>query len=126
MRIKEIICTILLIPFMVTSTASAASIFDTAKNEACRGTEVAVGSTGCGTDSSGKLDKTIANIVNVLSVIIGIAAVIVIIVNGLRFITSGGDSNTVSSAKNGILYAVVGLIIVALAQVIVRFVLSKA
>ncbi len=49
-----------------------------------------------------------------------------IIINGLRFITSGGDSNAVSSAKKGILYAIVGLVIVALAQFIVRFVLNIA
>jgi hypothetical protein len=49
-----------------------------------------------------------------------------IIIGGFRYITSGGDSGSVSSAKNTVLYAIVGLIIVALAQVIVRFVLSKS
>lgn len=75
--------------------------------------------------SQGKLDKVVAQIVNVLSVIIGIIAVIAIILGGAKYITSGGDSGKVSSAKNTVIYALVGLIIVALAQVIVRFVLSK-
>jgi type IV secretion system pilin len=74
----------------------------------------------------GRLNATIENIVNVLSVIVGIVAVVMIIIGGFRYITSGGDSGNVAGAKNTILYAIVGLIIVALAQVIVRFVLSKS
>ena len=57
--------------------------------------------------------------------VILIAAVIMIIWGGFRYVTSGGDSNKVSSAKNTIIYAVIGLIIVALAQFIVKFVLDK-
>ncbi len=49
-----------------------------------------------------------------------------IIVGGLKYITSGGDSGNITSAKNTILYAIVGLIVVALAQIIVRFVLQRA
>lgn len=64
--------------------------------------------------------------VNILSLIVGIAAVIMIIYGGLRYITSGGDSGSVGNAKNTIIYAIVGLIIVALAQLIVHFVLNAA
>jgi hypothetical protein len=60
-----------------------------------------------------------------LSAIVGIVAVIMIIVGGLRYITSGGNDTSVTGAKNTILYAIIGLIIVALAQVLVRFTLSK-
>jgi hypothetical protein len=49
-----------------------------------------------------------------------------IVVGGFRYVTSAGDSTKVGSAKNTILYALIGLIIVALAQIVVRFVLSKA
>lgn len=72
------------------------------------------------------LNEVITNVVNVLSLIVGIVAVVMIVVGGFRYITSGGDSGNVSGAKNTILYAIVGLIIVALAQFIVRFVLSKS
>jgi hypothetical protein len=74
----------------------------------------------------GRLNDVITNIVNVLSVIVGIVAVIMIIIGGFRYITSGGDSGNVSGAKNTILYAIVGLVIVALAQFIVRYVLNQA
>ena len=58
--------------------------------------------------------------------IVGVVAVIMIIIGGLKYITSSGDSNNVSSAKNTILYAIIGLVVVVLAQVIVRFVVTKA
>jgi uncharacterized membrane protein YuzA (DUF378 family) len=63
--------------------------------------------------------------VNIFSLIVGIVAVIMIIVGGLKYITSGGDSNNVSSAKSTIIYAIIGLVVVALAQFIVQFVLNK-
>ncbi len=48
-----------------------------------------------------------------------------IVYGGFRYVTSGGDSSKVGDAKKTILYALIGLVIVALAQVIVKFVLSK-
>lgn len=78
-----------------------------------------------GDDATAKFNQIIKVVINLLSVIVGIVAVIMIIVGGLRYITSGGSDTSVTSAKNTILYAVIGLIIVALAQVLVRFVLRK-
>ena len=71
------------------------------------------------------INKVIQQVINILSIIVGVIAVIMIIIGGLRYITSGGDSNNISGAKNTIIYAVIGLVVVAMAQVIVRFVLSK-
>lgn len=77
-------------------------------------------------DGSGdKLTDIIKTIINIVSVIVGVVAVIMIVFGGLKYITSGGDSSNVSSAKNTIIYAIIGLVIVALAQFIVRFVLDK-
>ena len=81
--------------------------------------------TDAGADTSEKVNNLITQIINVFSVIVGIIAVIMIIWGGLKYITSGGDSGNVTGAKNTILYAIIGLIIVALSQFIVRFVLSK-
>ena len=87
------------------------------------------GATTCkdvGEGTGANVDRLITQIINVFSIVVGIVAVIMIIVGGLKYITSGGDSGKVTSAKNSIIYAIIGLVIVALAQVIVRFVLSKA
>ncbi|MBX4197631.1 pilin [Candidatus Saccharibacteria bacterium] len=56
----------------------------------------------------------------------GVIAVIMIIVGGFRYITSGGNPESTKSARNTILYAIIGLVVVALAQIIVRFVLSSS
>ncbi|MCA9328591.1 hypothetical protein KC959_02380 [Candidatus Saccharibacteria bacterium] len=86
---------------------------------------------GCEVDSNGesaaeRVDQIVTQIINILSLAVGVVAVIMIIIGGLRYITSGGESGSVTGAKNTILYAVVGLIVVALSQVIVRFVVDRA
>lgn len=76
-------------------------------------------------DGPSSLQEIAQKVVNFLSVIVGVVAVIMIIVGGFKYITSGGDSGNVSGAKNTLIYAIVGLIIVALAQFIVNFVLNN-
>jgi hypothetical protein len=80
-------------------------------------------SSNANTDS---LKKLAAKITNVFSIIVGAASVIMIIYGGFRYVTSGGESGRVGAAKNALLYAIVGLVIVAIAQLIVHFVLSQA
>lgn len=88
--------------------------------------EGAANTADCANDGgTEKLNSLITKFINILSAIVGIVAVIMIIVGGLRYITSGGSDSNVTGAKNTILYAVIGLIIVALAQIIVRFVLNS-
>jgi cytochrome bd-type quinol oxidase subunit 2 len=77
-------------------------------------------------DAEGRVNGLIKLIINIFSLVVGVVAVIMIIIGGLKYITSSGDSNNITSAKNTILYAIIGLIVVALAQFIVKFVLSKA
>lgn len=79
-----------------------------------------------GEGAESRVNQLIREAITVISVIVGIVAVIMIIVGGFRFITSGGDSGRVTSARQTVLYGLIGLVIVALAQVIVRFVLNKA
>jgi uncharacterized membrane protein YidH (DUF202 family) len=75
-------------------------------------------------ETSSRLTDYIRLAINIFSVIVGIIAVIMLIIGGLKYITSGGDSGNVTGAKNTILYAIIGLVIVALAQVIVQFVIG--
>jgi cytochrome bd-type quinol oxidase subunit 2 len=86
----------------------------------------AQGNPACDASSSpGNVGSTIKTIVNLLSVVAGVAAVIMIIVAGLRYVTSGGKEEGIKNAKNTIMYAIIGLVIVALAQLIVHFVLHN-
>jgi len=77
-------------------------------------------------EAQDRVNDIIATVINIFSVIVGVVAVIMIIFGGFRYITSGGDSGNISSAKQTIIFAIVGLVVVALAQIIVRFVLSRA
>src|SRR4029077_20357094 len=62
----------------------------------------------------GGLQGLVLTVVNILSVIVGVVAVIMIIWGGFKYITSGGETGKVTSAKNTIIYAIIGLIVVAL------------
>lgn len=80
----------------------------------------------CATEGGeGKVNSLIQKVINVLSAIVGVIAVIMIIIGGFRYITSGGAADKVTSAKNTILYGLIGLVIVALAQIIVKFVFTQ-
>lgn len=127
----------LIAPLLVTVTVFAASAgigffgvqqvaAQSLKDEACAGASLG-GATDCsgGAAASQQVNTIITTVINILSWIVGIAAVIMIIIGGFRYITSGGDSGNVNGAKNTILYAIVGLVVVALAQIIVQFVLNR-
>lgn len=103
------------------SHAGAADIFD------CKGK--LSGTTVCQDankpTTSDPIVGVIRSVIEVLSIIIGIAAVIGIIVSGLRMTLASGDSNGIASARSSLIYSLVGLAIAALAQVIVRIVLGS-
>ena len=67
----------------------------------------------------------LTTIVNALLFIIGFLSVIMLIFGGLRYIISGGNAAAVTTAKNTILYAIVGLIIAIFAYAIVNFVIGS-
>lgn len=76
-------------------------------------------------DAEEQVNNIISTVINIFSLVVGVISVIMIIIGGFKYITSGGDSGNVTSAKNTILYAVIGLVVVALAQIIVRFVVGR-
>ena len=61
----------------------------------------------------------------IVATIAGTAAVIIIIISGIVYSTSGGDPTKAESAKNTLIYAVVGVIVIIISESIVSFVLSK-
>ncbi len=64
-------------------------------------------------------------IINVVVGVVGFIAVVMIIMGGISFATSQGDSAKTTKARNTILYGVVGLVVALLAFAIVNFVLSN-
>ena len=66
----------------------------------------------------GGVFETIANI---LLILIGAVAVIMLIIGGLRYVVSGGDSSAIEGAKNTILYAIIGIVVAFLAYAAINF-----
>lgn len=83
-----------------------------------------IGSTGSACDDSG-VTKAVHAAVNILSFVVGIVAIIMIILAGFKYITSGGEAARVGNAKSTLIYAIIGLAIAALAQILVHFVLFQ-
>ena len=76
-------------------------------------------------DGAGDANASVNSIIGIINGVIGvlsIVAVIVVILGGVQYMTSAGDSGKVKKAKDTILYGVIGLIICALAAAIVNFV----
>lgn len=121
---RILIATVMLFALVaVVQPVGVSALIDTnAAGEACEG--VGLGTNGCDNNPN-TLNNIVTTVVNLLSVLVGLAAVIMIIVGGFKYITSGGDSSKAGTAKNTIVYAVIGLVIVALAQFVVWFVLDK-
>ena len=103
--------------------APAATGDSQSKQNVCDGLELAGGK--CGADG----DKTIQNVIKaairIFQTIIGVIAVFTIITAGLTYITSAGDGGKTATAKNRIMYSAIGLVVVALAEVIVQFALNQ-
>jgi hypothetical protein len=96
-------------------SASAINVFDQCKNNASAAVCKSKG------DTIGPLIQTV---INILLYILGMVAVVMIVIGGIRYTTSNGDSSAIKSAKDTILYSVIGLIVAILSYTIVNFVVS--
>ncbi len=98
-----------------------------AKESLCEGIGLAGGGKNDCTQTAGDstVDSVIGRAIDILSLVVGVISVIMIIIGGLKYIMSAGEGSNITAAKNTIIYAIVGLVIVAFAQIIVKFVLTK-
>ncbi len=69
-------------------------------------------------------DGTLSNIVNSVLYVAGIIAVVMLIIGGIRFMVSRGDKDKVQKAKNTVIYAIIGLVLVIFSYAIVNFIVS--
>ena len=98
----------------LTTPASAIGIFDGVNAAQGNGTPTTLFGGG----------GVVTTITNALLFLAGALSVIMIIIGGLRYTVSGGNSANVTAAKNTILYAIVGLIVAFLAFAIVNWVVG--
>jgi len=88
---------------------------------ACVGLTVAGGSCDKGAGFMGGF-QTIAN---TLIFIVGAVSVLMVIIGALRYVLSNGDSAGLKSAKDTILYALIGVVIAMLSYALVAFVIGR-
>lgn len=117
-KFLRIILPVLMCVFVMVATvanASALTLQEGAQAAQCD---------GCPSDLFG--DKGIfKQVTNTILYIVGIVAVVMLIVGGIKYLLSGGDSKKVTDAKNTVLYAIIGLVVCFLSFAIVNFVISS-
>ena len=131
-QLKTILLSLLAATFLLMPTVPALAA--TASNiggNLCNGADFNLDPNATCTDPNGDQAQTSVNniiklVINIFSLLVGVVSVIMIIIGGLKYITSGGEGSNITGAKNTIMYAIIGLVVVALAQIIVKFVLAKA
>ncbi len=127
--IKNILITIVVIvsAFLVTTVLpnSVVSAQD-AGDAVCDTLGQATGNSCATTDSSGSsISNVIKGALNLLTFAAGVATVIMVIIAGFKYLTSQGEASAVANAKNTLLYALIGVVIVVLSQTIVFFIVNN-
>lgn len=67
---------------------------------------------------------TLDTLFNILYITIGAIAVLLIVIAGLRYVLSQGDPTKVADAKRMIIYTLAGVVVIALAATIVKYVVD--
>ena len=125
-RLKQILSSLLIIPIMALGVSAALQINNV---NVVRATEMTL-SGGVSSSQGDDVPQDLAgevfkNVVNILLFIIGAVSVIMLIYGGIRYTTSGGNANSVTAAKNTIMYSIIGLVVAILAFAVVNFVVKQ-
>lgn len=127
--IKRFITNLFVMGLLLVPALAPATAYADVTSELCKGANLnvtqATGDCQDGGAAEQQVNNLLTDVIDIFSIVVGVVAVIMIIIGGLRYITSGGDSGNITGAKNTILYAIIGLVIVAMAQFIVRFVIAR-
>lgn len=132
-KIKNILRSVMLVPSLVLGIGLVAPVAvhaDCPENGAVTGN---ISSGASCAQPGGQAGKTtlfgknsiFTTVTNLLLFIIGAIAVIMLIIGGIRYVLSGGEQSSVTSAKNTILYAIIGIVVAFLAYAAVQFVTGQ-
>jgi hypothetical protein len=133
-RLKLLIAALLTAPVLLLSAAPVMAVdpFCVNSGSACACQGAAAQSPVCKDRSkgnknpiAGSTDSILAKAVNLLALIAGVGAVIMIIIGAFNLATSGGNSESIQKAKSRITGALIGLVIISLAWLIVSFAIDK-
>ena len=125
-KLKSILISTLMVAVMVFGVSI---IYQTGNTEIAGAinSEITSGmnATSAGTSTPTDANVVIKNVTNIMFFIIGAVSVIMLIYGGIRYTTSGGNTNSVTAAKNTIMYSIIGLVVAILAFAVVQFVVIQ-
>lgn len=70
-------------------------------------------------------NTTVQNIFNVVLALAGAVAVAFVVYGGIKYTLSQGDQNQIKQAKDTILYALIGIVVVLVSFMLVNYVIGK-
>lgn len=79
----------------------------------------------CKARNKDQASNIVQSVISLLLWIIGAVSVIMIVIGGFKYVTSNGDSNKIQSAKNTIMYAVIGVVVALVGQGVILFVIDR-
>ena len=119
---------LLLGSFSIAPVASVSAAYEGAFNDVCdsaQGTKAANSTVCAPQNEENPITKTIGNVVDLVSVVAGAVAVIIIIWAGFQFVIGNGDPAKIAKARQTIIYAVVGLIVIVASNLLISFIVNS-
>lgn len=125
-RLISVCAMIFVMMFLASSTSLAFNPID----EACDGSAASSSSSVCQDNATvnpeqlvDKNEGLVNRIANIIALVGGILAVIFIMINGLTIMTSTGDSTKINKARDGLIYAAIGVVVIILSRIIIGLIL---
>lgn len=123
---KSLIASLLICLGMLVGMSGPVLALDAKGSVQCGVNQVS-GKTDCAGPGNGStsIGSLLTKIIEIVSLLVGAIAVLMIIIGGFRYVTSAGSDSATAAARKTIIYALVGLVVAATAQIIVHFVLNN-
>ena len=114
--------------FITAPTMAAAAPVDPLEAACVKSDGTVINSPNCPKTTENPLigpDGVLMKVARIIAIIAGLVAVIIIIVSGIRYMTANGDPKKAGDAKNAVIGALIGLVIIALSSLIIMFVIKR-
>lgn len=125
---KRILQTIIVSAVFVTGAVSVALLPQPAlaQGAGCAGKAcITDGASNVNTGATNDVPDTIKIVTDLLLFILGAVSVIMLVIGGFKFVASNGNAEQVKSAKNTILYAIIGVVVALLAYAVIDWVVEQ-
>lgn len=121
---RSLILSILLL-IMLPATIYASGYTVSPTSSICNSSTAKSAYCSSATPQSNPVSSQIGAVVSILSDIAGIIAILTVVISGIRYATSAGDANKANSAKSHLINALIGLLIVVLADTVVSLIIGR-